>query len=81
MLVHGNDVKLLFCCLCTAKALSWATFVVLPTTPIPSTSNGFHYHCLECTGHFFQTVMYIHKQSKKAEEADARPFNALPCLS
>lgn len=64
-------MELLGCCLCTSKALAWAACAALPAIPIPPSLNGFHYPCLECRRHFFQPVIYIYKQSEKAEEADA----------
>lgn len=69
--LYGHGVELLGCCLCTAKALAWAVCVALPTVPIPSALNGFHYSRLECRRRFFQTVIYVFKQSEQTEELDA----------
>lgn len=71
--VYGNDVEPLGCCLHTAKALTWAVWDALPVIPILPALNGFHYPCLECRRHFFQTVTHIYKQNENAEEADAGP--------
>lgn len=71
--VYGNDVELLSCCLCAAKALTWAVWDALPNIPILPALNGFHYPCLECRRYFFQTVIHIYKQNENAEEADAGP--------
>lgn len=71
--VYGNDVEPLSCCLCTAKALTWAVWDALPVIPILPTLNGFNYPCLECRRHFFQTVIHIYKQNENAEEADVGP--------
>lgn len=69
--LYGHGVELLGCCLCTAKALAWAVCVALPTVPIFPALNGFHYSHLECRRRFFQTVIYVFKQSEQTEELDA----------
>lgn len=78
--VDGNDVELLGCCLCTAKALTLAVWDALPIIPILLALNGFHYPCLECRRHFFQTVIHTYKQNENAEEADAGPAQSQMAL-